>query len=270
MNIKNIFSLENKTAIVTGATGLLGKQHCYALYEAGANVVITDLDSQYCNLLALELGNKAIGIPCDITSIEDLNNLLELSLSKFGRIDILVNNAAINDMVENPVTLLEDSKFENYPLEIFRKVIDVNITGIFLTCQVIGSNMYQNKYGSIINIASTYGIVAPNQSLYQDSEGNQLFYKSPAYPISKGAVISFTKYLAAYWGNIGIRVNCLSPGGVRNKQNEYFIQKYSEMTPLKRMANPDDYKGALVFLASDASSYMTGANLVVDGGWTIW
>ena len=265
-----MFSLEGKVAVVTGALGLIGKHHCSALSEAGANVVVTDLDDMKCKNFAKSLQKHSIGIGTDITKKESLIKLKEMVLSEFGKINILVNNAAINDMFENPQTALEQSKFENYPLEMWQKSIDVNITGMFLCSQVFGSEMVIKKSGSIINIASTYGIVAPDQSLYINPTGEQTFYKSAAYPVTKGAVISFTKFLAAYWGDKGVRVNTLTPGGVENKQDEYFINNYSKKTALKRMAHPTDYKGALIFLASDASNYMTGANLVVDGGWTVW
>lgn len=270
MTPNELFSLEGKTAIVTGATGLIGRYHCLALHSAGANVVICDLDERKCNDFAEEIGERAIGVSADVVSSESIHRLREKVLNQYGSIDVLVNNAAINDMVENPVSALEDSKFENYPLELFRKVMDVNVTGTFLTSQVIGKVMAERGKGSIINLASTYGITAPDQSLYKGPDGNQTFYKSAAYPTAKGAVIQFTRFLAAYWGNVGVRVNALSPGGVENNQAEYFIQNYSSRTPLGRMADRKDYMGAIVYLASDASSYMTGANLVVDGGWTIW
>jgi NAD(P)-dependent dehydrogenase (short-subunit alcohol dehydrogenase family) len=266
----SLFSLKDKVAVVTGALGLLGRQHCYALSEAGATVVACDLNKDECISFASELGNDSIGIRLDVTSHENLVELKETLLSKFGHIDILVNNAAINDMFESPALAAEQSMFENYPLELWKKSLDVNITGTFLCCQVLGTEMVRKGYGSIINIASTYGIVAPDQSLYADKDGNQVFYKSASYPVTKGAVISFTKFLASYWGKKGVRINTLSPGGVENHQDEFFILSYSKKTPLGRMAKPTDYKGALIFLASDASAYMTGSNLIVDGGWTAW
>ena len=265
-----MFSLKNKTAIIKGALGLIGKEHCKALAVAGANVVVTDTDENKCKEFAKSLINESIGHFVDVTIPDSIKKLRDEVIKKYGHIDILVNNAAINDMFENPKAASEQSKFENYPLELWQKSVDVNLTGLFLCSQILGSEMAKQKSGSIINIASTYGITAPDQSLYKKEDGLQSFYKPPAYSATKGAVIMFTRYLAAYWGKDNVRVNTLTPGGVENNQDEFFIQKYSAKTPLGRMAKSTDYKGALIFLASDASSYMTGANLVVDGGWTAW
>ncbi len=269
-----MFSLNEKVAIITGALGLIGRQHCYALAEAGAHVVVTDVNAEACVEFAHELnlntGAKTLGIGADITQRSSVEQLRSSVLGFFDYIDIIVNNAAINDKFESPESAAEQSKFESYPLELWQRSFDVNVTGMFLCSQVLGSVMAERGTGSIINVASTYGLVAPDQSLYLRPDGTQPFFKSPSYPATKGAVISFTKYLAAYWGNKGVRVNALCPGGVCAGQEEYFVKNYSKRTPLGRMAEPSDYKGALVFLASDASNYMTGANLVVDGGWTAW
>jgi NAD(P)-dependent dehydrogenase (short-subunit alcohol dehydrogenase family) len=265
-----LFSLKDRTAIVTGALGLIGQEHCRALSEAGANVTAADIDADKCAEFAKILSTDSLGVSLDVTNPDSVKNVRDTVLKKFGHIDILVNNAAINDMFENPKAASEQSKFENYPLELWQKSIDVNLTGVFLCSQVFGKVMADQNKGSIINIASTYGISAPDQSLYIKEDGTQSFFKPPAYSATKGAVIMFTKYLAAYWGNKNVRVNTLTPGGVENSQDDFFIQKYSAKTILGRMAQPSDYKGALIFLASDASSYMTGANLVVDGGWTAW
>lgn len=264
----NLFSLNNKTAIVTGALGLIGKKHCEALAEAGAHVVVADIDEKEAQKFAQKLGANHMGIGlnvCDEISVKKAN---EIVLKNFEKIDILVNNAAINDMFENPAMAKELSAFENYPVEAFRKSMEVNVTGVFLCSQIFGSEMAKKGSGSIINIASTYGMVGPDQNIYKNELGEQTFYKSAAYPTSKGAVINFTRFLAAYWGKNGVRVNTLSPGGVENNQNSFFTQKYAIKTLLGRMAKADDYQGALIFLASEASAYMTGANLVVDGGWT--
>jgi NAD(P)-dependent dehydrogenase (short-subunit alcohol dehydrogenase family) len=263
-----LFSLHNKTAIVTGALGLLGKRHCEALAAAGANVVVADINESAAKSFAESLGKNHLGLPVDVTSESSLKTAKEAILSKYGSIDILVNNAAINDMFENPGLAKELSAFENYPLDAFKKSLDVNVTGVFLASQIFGTVMAEHGSGSIINIASTYGIVGPDQSIYRNECGEQTFYKSAVYPVTKGAVVNFTRFLAAYWGHKGVRVNTLSPGGVENSQNEFFIQNYSAKTLLGRMAQPTDYQGALVFLASEASAYMTGANLIVDGGWT--
>ena len=268
MAIEQIFSLKGKTAIVTGAVGLIGKKHCEALAEAGASVVVADMNEEACKAFAATLGDKHLGIALDVTDGASLKAGRDKILERYGSIDILVNNAAINDMFENPNLAKEQSAFENYPLSSFRKSLEVNVTGVFLASQVFGTVMAERGSGSIINVASTYGMVGPDQSIYRNKEGNQTFFKSAVYPVTKGAVINFTRFLAAYWGNKGVRVNTLSPGGVENSQDEFFIKNYSAKTLLGRMATASDYQGALIFLASDASAYMTGANLVVDGGWT--
>lgn len=263
-----LFSLTGKVTLVTGACGLIGRHHCAALAEAGAQVVALDINETACIELATKLGSAHMGVGVDVASEESLKAAKERIMARYGRMDVLVNNAAINDMFENPALAAEQSMFEHYPVDMFRKSLEVNVTGVFLCSQVFGSVMAAQGQGSIINIASTYGMVGPDQSIYKDQQGNQKFYKSAAYPATKGAVINFTRFLAAYWGNKGVRVNTLSPGGVENSQDEFFVQNYSAKTCLGRMAQPNDYQGAIVFLASDASAYMTGANLVVDGGWT--
>lgn len=245
------FRLHGKVAVVTGANGLLGRHHVAALQTAGATVIGVDVD-------------------VDVTSESALEHLRSSILSTYGRLDIIVNNAAVNDMVENPVSILEASRFENSSVDLFRRVLDVNVTGAYLCCRILGSLLAEQGSGSIINIGSTYGTVAPNQALYVNQEGEQTFYKSAAYPVSKGAIHMLTRFLASYWGHRGVRVNTLSPGGVANNQPAWFYENYAKSTPLGRMAQANDYEGALVFLASDASAYLTGHDMIVDGGYTIW
>ena len=266
------FDLSGQVALVTGALGLLGREHCAALASAGAHVVLTDLNADALGAAAArlrELGAaEPLAVEADITSPAAVEALRQRVLNRFGRLDILVNNAAIDDKFAPGAR--EESRFENYSVERFRRQLDVNVTGVFLCCQRLGGIMAERGSGSIINVASTYGIVAPNQDLYEREDGSQAFWKGAAYPASKGAVLQLTRFLAAYWGQRGVRVNALCPGGVEAGQDAYFRARYAVRTPLKRMAAPGDYRGALLFLASDASSYMTGASLVVDGGFTIW
>ncbi len=270
MNYKDCFSLEGKTAVVTGGAGLLGSVQCKALSDFGATVAVCDIDLKKSKEVVKYLTTKSFAV---YLNVENKNSIIEaknIILDLTGRIDILINNAAIDDKFSDNSSLPEQSMFENYSLDLWNKSINVNLTGTFICCQVFGNEMAKNNYGSIINVASIYGIVAPDQSIYMNENGTQRFYKSPAYPAGKGAIINFTRYLASYWGEKGIRVNTLSPGGIENKQDEYFKQNYSKRTMLRKMACPSDLCGAVVFLSSDASSYVTGANLIIDGGWTAW
>jgi NAD(P)-dependent dehydrogenase (short-subunit alcohol dehydrogenase family) len=274
VNSRTPFALTGKVGVVTGALGLLGTHHTRALAAAGAHVVVADLDGATCANRAIGLtrdfGVDALGCALDVTSRESVVGMLDVIREHWGRVEILVNNAAVNEKVEDPGSNGDALRFENYPLELWEKSLAVNVTGTFLCCQVLGAEMARAGRGSIVNVASTYALVAPDQRLYRRADGTQEFWKSAAYPTTKGAVVSLTRFLATYWGEAGVRVNALCPGGVRNGQDPEFVKRYGERTPLGRMASPTDYEGALVFLASDASAYMTGANLVVDGGWTAW
>lgn len=264
--------LAHKTAVVTGAAGLLGREHCVALASSGAKVVVADLDGKQCEaiaaLIAADTGATVLGAELDITDQASVQALEQKVHRELGSIDVLVNNAAIDDKFAPGD--LDHSRFEHYSLERWRRSLDVNVTGTFLCCQVIGAAMAERGRGSIINVASTYGVVAPDQSLYRRPDGVQAFFKSAAYPTTKAAVLGLTRFLAAYFGARGVRVNALSPGGVEAGQEPWFQEAYARRVPLGRMAQRSDYRGAIVFLASDASAYMTGANLVVDGGFTVW
>jgi len=265
------FSLEGRVAIVTGAAGLLGVQHCAALAEAGAHVVASDLRGEACDQLARSLGQihgrRMLAVECDVTDAASIAGMRDQVLDAFSAVDLLVNNAAIDEKVESPVAATA-GRFEDLPLSAWESSLKVNVTGTFLCCQAIGSDMAKRGRGSIVNIASTYAVVGPDQSLYLNESGQQTFFKSAAYPTSKGAVLALTRYLASYWGRAGVRVNALCPGGVENGQDKEFLRRYSERTPLGRMGRPWELGGALVFLGSDASQYMTGATLLVDGGFT--
>jgi NAD(P)-dependent dehydrogenase (short-subunit alcohol dehydrogenase family) len=278
-NIFQKFSLSGKVAIVTGGPGLLGKEFSRTLAEAGAFVVVADInaDGVYAVASALiENGYHALGVVTDVTQPESVHALLQETLDTFGRLDILVNSAALDPKFD-PEALAEMAKrgtvsgaFEDYPLESWKAALDVNLTGIFLCCQAAVKPMLaQGKKGSIINICSTYGLVAPDQRIYQ-REGKQASFKPVYYSVTKAGVLGLTRYLSAYYAGTDIRVNALTPGGVYNNHDDVFLKAYTARTVMGRMANKDEMNGALLFLASDASSYMTGSNLVVDGGWTAW
>ena len=267
------FRLDGRVAVVTGGLGLLGRALGEALLAAGAELVVADLDGEACRRRAEVLGSLHGGMvhghAVDVTRRESLIGLRDAVLAASGHLDVLINSAAIDDRFTEGAAA-EESRFENYPLALWRRALEVNLTGTFLACQVLGAEMARRGRGSIVNIASTYGLVAPDQRLYQRPDGEQRFWKAASYPAAKGGVIAFTRFLGTYWAGQGVRVNTLSPGGVGNGQEEHFVTNYSARTPLGRMARPAELGGAVVFLASDASSYVTASNLVVDGGWTAW
>jgi NAD(P)-dependent dehydrogenase (short-subunit alcohol dehydrogenase family) len=265
MNTKKLFDLSDKVIIITGAAGNLGSQYAEGLSQAGANVVLGDLDYTKCKQLSTKLKKiydvDPLPLKLDLTKKISISNLVTKTIKKYSKIDVLINNAAYQGNSK-----IRKTSFEELSLLDWNEAISVNLTGIFLACQQIGKIMKKQGFGNIINISSTYGLVAPDQRIYGDSGQNAASF----YSATKSAVINLTRYLASYWANTGIRVNTLSPGGVKRTQTKSFIKNYSKKTMLGRMAERDEYVGAMIFLASDASSYMTGSNLIIDGGWTAW
>lgn len=272
MYVIDKFKLTNKVAIITGGAGLLGIKHAEAIAEAGGIPILVDIDNAKLKSSSDTLKNLKHEIyPCDVTNKEQLTNLLSWIIEKFGRLDILINNAAINPKVEGNNTL-EQSRLENYLMENYQKEVDVGLTSALLAVQIFGTYMAKNNNGVILNIASDLALIAPNQTLYR-KEGvadKAQPVKPVTYSIIKHGLIGLTKYVATYWANKGIRCNALAPGGVENGQNEIFLNKIKELIPMNRMAQTDEYKAAVVFLVSEASSYMTGSVITIDGGRTCW
>jgi NAD(P)-dependent dehydrogenase (short-subunit alcohol dehydrogenase family) len=275
MKIQDKFDLKGRAAVVTGGAGLLGVEFCKTLAEAGATVAVVDINATAAQKVAGQLiqdGYQAKGFMADITKPGSVEALVAAVILEFGQIDILVNSAALDpkfdpDAVEKGIT---PGSFEDYPLDQWNTALNVNLTGMFLVTQACVKPMLANgRKGSIINICSTYGLNGPDQRIYV-KDGKRVAYKPVYYTVTKAGVMGFTKYLAAYYAETEIRVNALTPGGVFNNHEDYFVRNYSAKTILGRMAHGDEMNGALLFLASDASSYMTGNNVIVDGGWTAW
>jgi NAD(P)-dependent dehydrogenase (short-subunit alcohol dehydrogenase family) len=269
------FDLTGRVAVITGGAGLLGRQHSAAIAVAGGTVVLADVSDERAENAATELQREfsATVMPAavDITRPQEVNSLLDKVLARFNRIDILINNAANNPKMENE----SDSNFtrlENFSLAQWDADLAVGLTGAFLCSQVFGAEMARRRRGVILNVASDLAIIAPDQRLYLRPEipADQQSVKPVTYSVVKTALIGLTRYLATYWADAGVRVNAISPGGVFNGQSEEFVRRISELIPLGRMAGVDEYREAVVFLCSDASSYMTGTNLVVDGGRSCW
>lgn len=265
--ISKLFDLSDRVAIVTGASGQLGGEYVKTLLGAGALVTAFDIwpDNPKSSIKEIT-SDRLITIKVDVASKESIEDGLKVVLAKMGNPSILINNAAI-DAPPN-ATEQVTGPFEEYPESAWQAMMDVNLKGVFLCCQVIGGHMAKTGGGSIINISSIYGILSPDQRIYAYKE--KPFFKPVAYSVAKSGILNLTRYLATYWASKNVRVNTLTIGGVFNNQDETFLKNYTNKVPLERMARQDEYNGAILFLSSDASSYMTGANLIIDGGYSCW
>ncbi|MEM7065950.1 MAG: SDR family oxidoreductase [Cyanobacteria bacterium P01_B01_bin.77] len=271
----NSNDLTGKTALITGAAGLLGVEHAIALAELGAAVILTDVNEVALEKSVQRLSQEITNVQVktyrmDVTNVESINAVQSALYSTEG-IDILINNAAIDPKVSNDGSVTEMSRFEYFPIEQWDFQLDVGLKGAFLCSQVFGTAMAKRGSGVILNIASDLSIIAPDQRLYQqpDLPDNQQPVKPVTYSVIKTALIGLTRYLATYWATQGVRVNAISPGGVYVNQEAEFVERLTELIPMGRMADRSDYRGVVQFLCSEASRYMTGQNIVVDGGRSI-
>lgn len=246
----SIFKLEGKVVLITGAGGIQGPEHVKLLKQAGAEVVATDI--------------KNADIILDVTDEQSIKKVIVEVIKKYGRIDVLINNAG--GISNSDPTRSTD--FEGQDLDGWEKIIRLNLTSVFLCCQAVGAIMVKQKAGSIINVSSIYGLVAPDFRLYEKTSGRVKVGTPAAFTAAKAGLIGLTKYLASYWADKGIRVNCVTPGGIFDNQSENFVKKYSDKTMLGRMAEKNEVSGAILYLASDLSSYVTGENIIIDGGLT--
>ncbi len=269
---RDLFSLDGKIAVVTGGAGMLGRRFCRGLADFGASVAVVDIDGDAAATVAAEVasasGVRAVGVACDVSDPASVSAMADRVEADLGRVDVLHNNAASKS--SDAAGFFTST--EEFDISVWREITAVNLDGMFLVAREVGSRMAADRRGgSIVQTASIYGIMAPDQRIYEGSEYMGHPMSSPAvYSASKAGVVGLTKYLAAYWGEAGVRVNTLTPGGVASGQSEEFMRRYSARVPMGRMAEGDEMVGALVFLASDASSYVTGHNIVVDGGLSAW
>jgi NAD(P)-dependent dehydrogenase (short-subunit alcohol dehydrogenase family) len=262
------FSVAERVVVITGGSGQLGRRFTNALRKRGARVAVLDLEPPR-GTASLGKDQGLLFLKANVTRRDSLEAALEDITDAWDVPHALINNAALDSPPGSPAS--ENGPFEDFPLESWSKAIDVNLTGAFLTCQVFGGAMARAGRGSIVNVSSIYGVVSPDQRIYEyRRSGGDTFFKPVAYSASKSGLLNLTRYLATYWALRGVRVNTLTLGGVFNKQDPRFLEGYCARVPLGRMADEAEYEGPVLFLCSDASSYMTGSNLVVDGGWTAW
>lgn len=272
-----LFSIKDRVCVVTGGGGLIGRRHAEAILAGGGIVVLLDIfpdgmERARTELLAQYPGARIETFVTDITDRDQLCGIRDEMLARYGHIDGLINNAANNPKVEGGSKNLDAIQFHNFPVDMWNDDLAVGLTGAMLCAQVFGQVMAEQGRGVIINISSDYGIIAPNQSIYR-KEGvpeSQQIVKPVSYSVVKHGLMGLTKYLAVYWAQKGVRVNTLCPASLENGQDPVFIQKISQLIPMGRMSRPDEYVGTVLYMLSDASSYMTGATVVLDGGRTIW
>ncbi len=277
MDTLDKFRLDDKVVLITGGAGLLGKKHAEAVLDVGGTAVLLDITENSLQNAVKELGekyneNKIRGILTDITSREKLEKTRDEIISRYGRVDALINNAANNPKMEGNSANMAAIQFENFPLEMWVNDMMVGLTGSFLCSQVFGKIMADQRHGVILNISSDLGIIAPDQRIYRKEgvEEEKQTVKPVTYSVIKHGLIGLTKYLATYYAEKGVRCNVLCPAGVFNGQDQEFLQKLTNLIPMGRMANVEEYKGTIVYMLSDASSYMTGSTVIVDGGRTCW
>jgi NAD(P)-dependent dehydrogenase (short-subunit alcohol dehydrogenase family) len=268
MTKDKLFDVSNEIVLITGAVGQLGREYIKTFLKRGSKVIGLDIASSAENdVLASEYPGNYKFCTVDVTNKSALQQLLKKIEITFGTPTVLINNAAIDSPPSAPAE--ENGPFEDYPEVSWDKVMDVNLKGVYLCCQIFGAAMSKAGVGSIINIASIYGMVSPDQNIYEyRRRRGDVFYKPAAYGASKSGVLNLTRYLAVYWAKMNVRVNSLTIAGVFNNQEQDFLDAYCGRIPIGRLANIDEYNGSIIFLASQASLYMTGTNLVIDGGWT--
>jgi NAD(P)-dependent dehydrogenase (short-subunit alcohol dehydrogenase family) len=275
-NVRGQFDLSGRIAVVTGGAGLLGGQHAEAIAEFGGIPALLDLNvsvaQDKAKGITSEYSTPCLALQCDVTKKTDLEQARERLLHEFGHIDILINNAALDPKVTADMDSPSFNRLESMSVSRWDQEMAVGLTGAFLCAQVFGTDMARRRSGTIINISSDLGIIAPDQRLYRkpDVPEDEQPVKPVTYSVIKHGLIGLTKYLSTYWAGRGVRVNALCPSGIQVNQPDEFVARLSSMIPLGRMAKPDEYKAAIVFLASDASSFMTGATLVLDGGRSVW